>query len=472
MPRILMAASEAVPFAKTGGLADVMGALPVALKARGEDVGVVLPRYRGMCLDGARRVFDGLQVWLGASGFRADIYCTEHENVPFFLVDSPALFDREGIYGDGKEDFPDNHVRYAVFAHAVLAVARHLFRPRIFHCHDWQAGLVPVLLKSTLWGDPSFLGTKTLFTIHNLGYHGLFPRAAMAEIGLDDSLFHPDAMEFYGRASFLKGALEMSDALSTVSPRYAKEIQTPELGFGLDGLLRKRADVLKGILNGVDYNTWNPETDPFLAARYSAARLEGKREAKRDLLATIGLPEQALDKPLAGIVSRFVGQKGFDLIADAADRLLSEDIYLVALGSGNPQYEKLFLDLAAARPDRVGVRIGYNDPLAHKIEAGCDMFLMPSRYEPCGLNQFYSLRYGTIPVVRATGGLDDSVDEETGFKFAEYSGGALLEAVRRALEAYADRPRWERMMLAGMAKNFSWHTSAAEYSALYRHLLG
>jgi len=471
MPRILMAAGEAVPFAKTGGLADVMGALPVALKARGEDVGVVIPRYRGVKLDGARRAFDGLRVWLGGNSFKVDIHRLDHQGVSFFLADSPALFDRDGLYGDGTKDYPDNHVRFAVFAHAVLAVARHLFRPHIFHCHDWQAGLIPVLLKHALWGDPSFIGAKVLFTIHNLGYHGLFPRSGMAEAGLDESLFRPEAMEFYGQASFLKGGLEMSDALSTVSPRYATEIQTPELGFGLDALLRRRADVLTGILNGVDYGTWNPETDPQIAAHYSAANLAGKREAKRDLLAAFGLPELALEKPLAGIVSRFVGQKGLDLIAETADRLLDEDFYLVALGSGETLYEKFFLDLAAARPDRVGVHIGYNDPLAHKIEAGSDMFLMPSRYEPCGLNQFYSLRYGTIPVVRATGGLEDSVDEESGFKFAEYSGDALHDAVRQAIKAYADRPRWEKMMLAGMGRDFSWNTSAAEYSALYRRLL-
>lgn len=471
MPRILMAASEAVPFAKTGGLADVMGALPAALKARGEDVAVVIPRYRGVRLDGAQRVFDNLNVWLGANRYRVDLYKLDHLGVPYFLADSPLLFDRDGLYGDGKNDFPDNHIRFAVFAHAVLGVARYLFRPRILHCHDWQAGLVPVLVKHALWGDPNFIGTKILFTIHNLGYHGLFARPGMAEAGLDDALFHPEAMEFYGQASFLKGALEMSDALSTVSRRYAEEIQTAEFGFGLDGLLRKRAGVLTGIVNGVDYSTWNPETDPYIAAHYSASNLDGKREGKRDLLAAFGLPAEAVDKPLAGIVSRFVSQKGFDLIATAGERLLQDDLYLVALGSGEAQYEKVFLDLAAAHPGRVSVRIGYNDALAHRIEAGSDMFLMPSRYEPCGLNQFYSLRYGTVPVVRATGGLDDSVDDETGFKFDGYSAEALLDAINRALEAYADPTRWKKMMRAGMAKDFSWNHSAVEYSALYRRLL-
>ena len=472
MPRILMAASEAVPFAKTGGLADVIGALPAALKARGEEVAVVIPRYRSVRLDGARRVFDGLQFWLGARGYSAGIYRSDYRGVPFFLVDAPMLFDREGLYGGGERDYPDNHIRFSVFAHAVLAVARHLFRPHIFHCHDWQAGLVPVLLKHRLWGDPNFLAAKTLFTIHNLGYQGLFPPAALLEAGLDDLPFQAGAMEFHGQVSFLKGALETSNALSTVSRRYAEEIQTPEFGFGLDGLLRLRADVLTGIMNGVDYDTWNPETDPHLAANYSADQLEGKRVNKRHLLERFRLPERAMEKPLAGIVSRFVSQKGFDLIADVAGALLKEDLYLVALGTGEAQYEKLFLDLAAAWPDRVGVHLGYDDPLAHKIEAGSDIFLMPSRYEPCGLNQFYSLRYGAIPVVRATGGLDDSVDDETGFKFYEYTGQALLEAVRRAVAAYADKPLWERMMRTGMSRDFSWSRSAAQYSELYRRMTG
>ncbi len=472
MPRILMAASEAAPFAKTGGLADVIGALPAALKARGEEVAVVLPRYRGVRLDGARRVFDGLQFWLGSHDYSAGIYRIDHRGVPFFLVEAPMLFDREGLYGDGERDYPDNHIRFTIFAHAVLAVARPRFRPHFFQCLEWTAGLVSVLLRHRLWGDPNFLASRTLFTIHNLGYQGLFPPAAMVEAGLDDLPFHAGLMEFYGQVSFLKGALETSDALSTVSRRYAEEIQTPEFGFGLDGLLRLRADVLTGIMNGVDYDTWNPETDPHIAAHYSAEHLEGKRTAKRDLLEWFGLPSRAMDHPVAGIVSRFVGQKGFDLIAATAEDLLKEDLYLVALGTGEAQYEQLFLDLAEAWPGRVGVHIGYDDPLAHKIEAGSDIFLMPSRYEPCGLNQFYSLRYGTIPVVRATGGLDDSVDAETGFKFYEYTGQAFLEAVRHALAAYADKPLWERMMRTGMSRDFSWSRSAAQYSELYRRMIG
>jgi starch synthase len=279
-------------------------------------------------------------------------------------------------------------------------------------------------------------------------------------------------LEFYGRVNLLKGGLCYSDALSTVSPRYAEEIQTEEYGFGLDGLLRARRGALTGILNGVDYSDWNPETDPYIAAHYSAGDLRGKRTCKKDLLDEFGLPAEALDRPVIGIISRLAAQKGFDLIAGIAAELLAEDLCLVVLGTGDAPYEKLFLDLAAAYPDRVGLRIAYDDRLAHRIHAGADMFLMPSRYEPCGLGQFYSLRYGTVPVVRATGGLDDSIDEETGFKFLDYTGEALLETLGAALAAFRDRPRWLAMVQRGMARDFSWNASAAEYSALYRRLAG
>ena len=472
MPKILMAASEATPFAKTGGLADVMGALPPALKARGEDVAVAIPRYRSVPMEGARRVFENLRIWLGPTPYTVQVYQAVHREVPYFLIDCPPLYDRDGLYGDGKEDYPDNHIRFAVFSKAVLAVARHLYRPRIIHCHDWQSGLVPIYLKALLWGDPTFAAVKRLFTIHNLGFHGLFKPEVLPEIGLDLSAFRPDGVEFYGELSLLKGAIWASDALSTVSPSYAREIQTPEYGSGLDGLLRSRAGVLTGILNGADYTEWNPEIDPHIAARYSAAELDGKRLCKQDLLDEFGLPPEAAARPVVGIISRLTGQKGFDLLESAAAELLAEDFTLVALGTGEARYEKLLLDLAAARPDKVGVRIAYDDRLAHKIEAGADMFLMPSRYEPCGLSQFYSLRYGTVPIVRATGGLADSVDEETGFKFEEYTAVALLAALRSALAAFASPERWTALMRQGMSRDFSWDASAAGYANLYRRLGG
>jgi starch synthase len=468
--KILMVASEAAPFAKTGGLADVVGSLPAALKSLGHEVAVLLPRYRAVDLKSARRVYDSLPVWLGPDRFDTTVYLIQQET-PFYFLDCPQLYDRPGLYGEEGVDYPDNHVRFAVLAHAALEFSRHIFRPDILHGHDWQAGLVPVYLQTIYAKDPTFLGMRTLFTVHNLGYQGLFPAAALAEIGLDDAgLFRPEGLEFFGRVSYLKGGLSFSDALNTVSPTYAREIQTPEYGFGLDGVLRSRGNVLTGILNGVDYTEWNPETDSFIAAHYSTADLSGKGVCKGDLLNEFGLPWEARDAPLIGIVSRFTSQKGADLIAEIADDMVGEGFYMVALGTGEPYYEAVFHGMAARHPGRISVRIGYNNALAHKIEAGADLFLMPSRYEPCGLNQIYSLKYGTVPLVRATGGLDDTIDSETGFKFDQYSGGALLGELRAARQAFADQESWHAMMRAGMAKDYSWKTSAAEYARLYQRL--
>jgi starch synthase len=383
------------------------------------------------------------------------------------------LFERKGFYGDSAMDFPDNHIRFAVFARAALAVARVLFRTEIFHCHDWQAGLVPAYLRTTFASDPTYLGCRTLFTIHNLGYQGLFPKSALADVALPaEDVFYPNGMEFFGRVSYIKAGIAYADALSTVSPTYAREIQTPEYGFGLDGALRARSSVLTGILNGVDYREWNPEIDPLIPARYSVDDLSGKAICKSQLLAEFGLPPEAMGRPLLGIVSRFTRQKGTDILAEVIEEIIAEDVYLVALGSGDTAYEEFFRRLQRDHPGRVGVRIGFDNGLAHRIEAGADIFLMPSYYEPCGLNQIYSLRYGTVPVVRATGGLDDTIDGGTGFKFAEYSGKALLEAVRAAVTAFTDPDAWRTMMRKGMRKDFSWKTSAAAYSELYRRLLG
>jgi len=311
----------------------------------------------------------------------------------------------------------------------------------------------------------------SLFTIHNAGYHGLFPAETLADIGLAGTEdFNPDGIEFFGKVCFLKGGLNYAEALNTVSPTYAREIQTPEYGFGLDGVLRARSNILSGILNGVDYGEWNPETDPAIAARYSASDLSGKRACKQDLVNTFGLPAAAMDAPLIGIVSRFTSQKGADIIAEAADGLVHEGYYLAALGTGEAHYEELFRAMAARHPSRISVGIGFDNSIAHKIEAGADMFLMPSRYEPCGLNQIYSLKYGTVPVVRATGGLDDTIEAGTGFKFWQYSGHALAGALHAAREAFADADGWRTIMRAGMAKDFSWSVSAAEYARLYELL--
>lgn len=468
-----MVSSEAAPLAKTGGLADVVGSLPHYLRSNGDETAVVIPRYGSIDLKGTRRVYDSMPVFLGPARYDTAIYQAPAE-FPLYMVDCPPLFAlaRQGFYGEDGVDYPDNHIRFAVFARAALGVARHLFRPDILHCHDWQAGLVPAYLNTTFATDPTFLGVKTLFTIHNLGYHGLFPKSAMAEVALDPALYRPDGMEFFGRIAYIKGGIAYADALNTVSPTYAREIQTPEYGFGLDGALRARAGVLSGILNGVDYREWSPDVDPLIPARYSVEDLRGKRASKERLLAEIGLPAAAMSRPLIGIVSRFTRQKGTDLVAEVADRILAEDTYLVALGSGEPEYEEFFRTIAEVHPERVAVRVGFDNGLAHRIEAGSDMFLMPSRYEPCGLNQIYSLRYGTVPVVRATGGLDDTIEEGTGFKFSEYAGTALADAVRAAVQAFGDRQAWEAMMRRGMRKDFSWKASAAAYSALYSKLLG
>src|SRR5579872_2771021 len=445
MIKVLMVASEATPFAKTGGLADVVGALPAALRDAGCEVAVLMPRYRRIELSAGRRVYDSLPVWLGSHVYDTSVYQAD-AGTTFYFLEAPALFDRDQLYGDSSGDYPDNAVRFAVLSRAALAVARRVFRPEILHCHDWQTALTPVYLRQLFSYDPTFIGMKTVFTIHNLGYQGLFPPSVLPQIGLDRQLFTTDALEFYGKLNLLKGGLVFSDALTTVSKGYAAEIQTDEYGFGLDGVVRARSADLYGILNGVDYRDWNPATDPHLAAHYSVEDLSGKRECKRDLLREFGFPEAALERPLLGMVSRLASQKGTDLILEVAPQLAADGLSLAALGAGDALYEARLRELAAAHPGHIRAEIGYDEALAHKIEAGADIFLMPSRYEPSGLNQMYSLRYGTIPLVRATGGLDDTIDEGTGFKFREFSGQALLAAVREAARAFANPEPWKGMM--------------------------
>jgi starch synthase len=467
-----MVASEATPFAKTGGLADVVGSLPIALQSLGYDVAVLLPRYTSVDLKSARRVYDSLPIWLPPVGYDTSLYMI-HREIPFYFLDCPPLFDRPGFYGHDGVDYPDNHIRFAVLAQAALAMSRHVFRAEIIHGHDWQAGLVPVYLRTTYARDPTLSTVRTVFTVHNLGYHGIFPERALAEIGLAGAnVFHLEGLEFFGKVCYLKGGLCFSEALTTVSPTYAREIQTPEYGFGMDGVLRARSNALTGILNGVDYSEWNPETDRFIAANYSLTDVTGKRVCKRDLLEAFGLPIEAIDAPLLGMAARFTAQKGADIIAEVADAIVAEGFYMAALGAGEQQYEELFQAMAARHPTRIAVRVGYDNALAHKIEAGADLFLMPSRYEPCGMNQMYSLKYGTVPVVRATGGLDDTIEPSTGFKFWPYSGRALLSALHAARQMYADPENWRAMLLAGMAKDFSWNVSATEYIRLYERICG
>jgi starch synthase len=464
-----MVASEATPFAKTGGLADVLGALPAALAERGENVAVVIPAYRETRYpQPPREAYRDLSIPIGP-GYLVNILETAQRGVTYYFVECPALYDRDGIYGSGPADFPDNHLRFAVLSLAAIGVARHLFPADLLHLHDWQAALAPVYMREHFHGDPTFRRVKSLLTIHNLGYQGIFGPQVVTQLGLDPRWMNPEQLGFFGDVNFLKAGIAWSDAISTVSKGYAREIQTPEYGFGLDEFLRKHGPIT-GIVNGVDYSQWSPEHDPHIAQNYSAADLSGKRACKQAILAEYGLPHDNADRPLAAIVSRFASQKGFDILADAASRLLQDDLDLVVLGSGEPVYESMFHALARAYPDQVGVQIGYDDGLSHRIEAGGDMFLMPSQYEPCGLNQIYSLKYGTVPVVRATGGLDDTIDKDTGFKFRDYSGDALLESVRLALKAFRNKDDWTRRMRRCMQKDFSWKASAGEYVELYRGL--
>ncbi len=475
--RILMAAPECVPFAKTGGLADVVGALPAALAELGHETAVIMPRYASVRLDNPTPLIPSMSVAMGgvlrfATILEGPPLGSPHAPVRTFFVEHPPFYDRAGIYGPPGGEYWDNAGRFAFFCYAVLEAAKQIFRPDILHGHDWPAALLPVLKHSTYMYDWAWGPAKTVLTIHNVGYgyQGEFDKAAMAGIGLSWDLFRMDRLEHHDRVNFLKGGIVYSDAVTAVSPRYAEEIKTPEFGAGLDDTIRAHAGKLRGILNGVDYNEWNPESDKFLAAHYGPSDLSGKRECKRDLLRAFDLPagDAALSRPLIGVVSRFAAQKGFDLIATVAYELMSHDVSLVVLGTGEPGYERLFGELHSAFPGRAAARIGFSNELAHKVEAGADMFLMPSRYEPCGLNQMYSLKYGTPPIVRATGGLDDTVDGATGFKFVHADGTGLMWAIREALAAYYDRPRWEGMMRAGMARDHSWASSAREYEKVYR----
>jgi starch synthase len=471
---IAFVASECVPFSKTGGLADVVGALPRTLAALGHEVSVYIPRYRSTRISEERTVVQSITVpFDDRYRFCSILTGAGYPGVRFYFVDYPPFFDRDGLYGTPAGDFPDNAERFALFCRAVLEGSKILGPPDIFHCHDWQSALVPVLLRTQYAEDPAFLNTGVVFTIHNIGYQGLFPPEILPLLMLPWDLFTISKMEYFGNVNFLKGALAYSDMITTVSRRYAQEIQTSEFGFGLEGVLKERAQTVWGILNGVDYDEWNPETDKYIAANYSASDLSGKLECKRDLLAAAGI-RGAENSPVIGIVSRFAAQKGFDLIGQIVDRLMLEDVRLIVLGSGDRLYEEMFMRLARRVPEKASVRVAYDNAFAHKVEAGADMFLMPSRYEPSGLSQLYSMRYGTVPIVRATGGLDDTIDpwdartkKGTGFKFQEHTGEALLRTIHQAMQLYRDQESWQRLMRNGMAKDFSWKISAREYVRVY-----
>ncbi|HXY13544.1 MAG TPA: glycogen synthase GlgA [Terriglobales bacterium] len=477
--QIAFAASECVPYSKTGGLADVVGALPRALAALGHEVSVYLPKYRQTKLPESKTVLRSITVpFDDRYRFCSVVDGGNHSAVRFYFVDYPPFFDRDALYGSSSGDYPDNAERFALFSRAVLEASKILSVPQVFHCHDWQSALIPVLLRAQYAEDPAFREVATVFTIHNMGYQGLFSPDTLPLLTLPWDLFTMSKMEFFGNVNFLKGALVSSDFITTVSRKYSQEIQTTEFGFGLEGVLRDRASTVTGILNGVDYEEWSPEADKFIVAKFSPQNLSGKAKCKQDLLSAFGISDPDLRLPVIGIVSRFAAQKGFDLISQIMDRLAREEMIVVALGSGDKAYEEMFLRLNKQFPQKIAVKVAYDNTLAHKIEAGSDMFLMPSKYEPCGLNQIYSLKYGTVPIVRATGGLDDTIEpwnprtgKGTGFKFAEYSGEALLLTIKEALKAFQDQSSWQVLMRNGMSKDFSWNASAKEYVRVYEKAL-
>jgi starch synthase len=477
--KIAFAASECVPYSKTGGLADVVGALPRALVALGHEVCVYVPRYKQTKLENPKTVVKSLTIPFDDEyRFCSVLDGGKQHGVQFYFIDYPPFFDREYLYGHPSSgDYPDNAERFALFSRAVLESSKITGVPDLFHCHDWQSALIPVLLRSNYVADPAFARVPVVFTIHNIGYQGVFSEDVLPLLDLTWELFTLNRLEFFGRVNFLKGGIVFSDYVTTVSRRYSQEIQTSEFGFGLDGVLRGRAGTVTGILNGVDYEEWNPAKDPFIADHYSddPQSLAHKQNCKQDLLKEFGLEQLDPKLPVVGIVSRFAAQKGFDLIESIADRLPREQMALVVLGSGERRFEEVFRKMVQQFPNKVALKVKYDNALAHKIEAGSDMFLMPSHYEPCGLNQIYSLKYGTVPIVRATGGLDDTIEQwdpasgtGTGFKFTEYHGEALLLAIRQALHAYSTDPAaWQKIMLNGMRKDYSWAASAREYVKVY-----
>lgn len=473
--RITFAASEGVPYSKTGGLADVVGALPKALAALGHEIIVFLPKYKQSRLKQEHVVIPNLTVPM------ADhlLFCQivdggKHDGVQFYFVDHPEFAFRDGLYGDSRGDYPDNAERFTMFCRAVIEASKRFGPPDVFHVHDWQAALIPVLLRNQYASDMDFSRTGTVLTIHNIGYQGSFPKSVMPKLLLPWTLFTMDRLEFYDKVNFLKGGIVYADYVTTVSRTYAREIQTKEYGFGLADTVRAKRDRVVGIVNGVDYGEWNPETDRFIPATFSTSDLSGKEKCKLALLDEYGIPKQKADWPVVGVISRFAAQKGFDLMEGALPQLLIEEMVFLVLGTGDVHYESMFRTLHKRFPDRLCVKIAYDNRLAHLVEAGSDIFLMPSHYEPCGLTQIYSMRYGTVPVVRATGGLEDTVEQwnaktgkGTGFKFSGYTAPELRAAVHQSLVTFQKEAEWKQLMLNGMRQNFSWEEPAREYVAVY-----
>lgn len=485
--RICFVASEMAPFIKTGGLGDVVGALPKAVASLGHEVRVFIPNYDGLMseIDHLKQVSCEVRVQVGEKNYPITLQMMNlgKTGVQVYLIGNEHFFSRKGVYldPDTDKDYEDNDERFIFFARAVLAIMRELkFQPDIIHAHDWQTSLIPAYLKTTHADDSFFNSARSVLTIHNLAYQGKFKSKRFNLLGLDDKLFMPasGAFEFYNEVDFLKGGIVYADHITTVSQKYADEIQTSEFGCGLEGILAERKTNLTGILNGVDYTVWSPSCDKQTYARYHIDNLSGKRTNKVELLNKANLPIR--DKtPLIGLISRLEDQKGWRLISDVADRLLSMDVQMVVLGTGQSKYHDLVDKLQEKYPDKFHGWLMFDDVLAHRIEAASDIFLMPSKFEPCGLNQMYSLKYGTVPIVRKVGGLADTVvdydsdtTKGTGFVFEEHSPEAMLEAVERAVNLFKKKRAWIKIMKAGMRQDFSWSRSASKYVELYQQLVG
>ena len=480
--KVLFLSPEVVPFAKSGGLGDVAGSLPLSLKRLKVDVRIAMPFYR-VVMEGnfkKKSIIKDLVVPLGAEKLNANIFETLLEDIPVYLIERDDMYDRPYLYGNKRGDFYDNIERFSFFSHAALRLSEDLgFTPDIIHCNDWQTGIVPALLKGPYRTSRTLSNSSSLFTIHNMGYQGIFPREKLPITGLPEAgFFHPEGLEYWGKINLLKAGIVYSDAITTVSPTYAMEIQTPEYGMGMEGILRRRSGSLYGILNGVDYNEWDPSRDHHLASYYSRKSISGKVMCKEALIKEMGLDPSVINLPLLGLISRLDSQKGLDILVKILDNVLNLDIGMVLLGSGDEGIQNAFRKAAERHKGRIAIYIGFNESLAHRIMAGIDLILIPSRYEPCGLTQMYALRYGTVPLVRATGGLNDTVvpfDEKTikgnGFKFVPYDAKALLDKIELAIRIFRDKKVWKQLMVNGMSADFSWDISAKAYVGLYRSIM-
>jgi starch synthase len=473
---LLFLASEVAPLSKTGGLGDVLGALPAALAAAGDAVSVVCPRYG--FIDAARHGFTPRERAVRVRGEATTVWSRTQGRLTTYLVEHERFFgSRRGLYAEHGHEYGDNAERFAYLCRAGLEVPGAFgHRPAVLHLNDWQTALAAWLLRAEHASNPALARTRSVFTIHNLAYQGSFSKELLPALGLPWELFRHDAIEFHDRINLMKAGLVFADAVTTVSPTYAREITTPAGGEGLDGVLRTRGGTLFGILNGIDSIEWDPASDPHLPAHFDAQRLPGKAACKKALQEELELPVRS-DLPLLAVVSRLADQKGIDLLLAALPDLLRRDLQLAVLGSGRRDWEEALQNAARHHRDRLAVRIGFDEGLAHRIEAGADLFLMPSRFEPCGLNQLYSLRYGTVPVARSVGGLADTIEDfdgwrrGTGFLFKDYDHRAMLTSVRRALELFRDKRAWHAMMKRGMSIDHSWARSAERYRELYRRLL-